>query len=436
MTHTPLPDRPVSRRGVLAGFGVLGVLGALGVAGCSTTTPGGGSAKGAATETDSIKFYGNALGEDAQKAAWQAVVNGWEKQSGKTVKPVVFPYDQASTQLALAAKSGDFDGVGQGPWQVLVPTGILADVSDLARTMNLPGKIVDSFLINGKLYFIPVNASGIGMVCDGRVADEVGLKDAMSVEDFAAALEKIKAQDPKVIPYAAVTENPDLKDAVHWMWGWGSEVVTDNLQCTIGDAASVAAMTWYKGLQDAGLVKGGVDRSDARILFAQGQAAIYDDAPLADSFVKTNGGSAALQAAIRPLQRPVFQANPSYNRFWGSGLFCSAGEGEATSKDFIDYVATNVSAATELYKESSLAPADATVAARVPGLDKDPFQSAFRTAVADHARASAWDKLASSAEIDTAIGQGVAGILAGQTGVQNGLNALRKNVQSILSQNN
>jgi multiple sugar transport system substrate-binding protein len=435
MTLNPLSDHAVSRRGVLAGFGVLGVLGALGVTGCSTTTSGG-SAKGAATDTSSINFYGNALGEDAQKAAWQAVINGWQKQSGKRIKPVVFPYDQASTQLALAARTGDFDGVGQGPWQELVPTGILADVSDLASGMSLPGKIVDSFLIDGKLYFIPINASGIGLVCDGRVADEVGLTDAMSVEDFATALEKIKKQDPKVIPYAAVTENPDLKDAVHWMWGWGSEVVTDNLKCTIGDAASVAAMTWYKGLQDAKLTKAGVDRSDARILFAQGQTVMYDDAPLADSFVRTNGGSAALEAAIRPLQRPAYQRTPSCNRFWGSGLFCSAGEGEDTSKNFIEYVASNVSAATALYRESSLAPADAKVAAQVPGLNTDAFQTAFRTAVADHSRAAAWDKLASSAEIDTGIGEGVAVILAGQAGVQSGLNALRKKVQDILDQNN
>ncbi|QMU70171.1 ABC transporter substrate-binding protein [Streptacidiphilus sp. P02-A3a] len=431
---TPLTGRAVSRRGLLAGFGVLGTLGALSLAGCATSAPGG-SAKGAATDTESINFYGNALGEDAQKAAWQAVIDGWQRQTGKKIKPVVFPYDQASTQLALAAKTGDFDGVGQGPWQVLVPTGILADVSDLAATMDLPGTSVDSFRINGKLYFIPINASGIGLVCDGRIADEVGLSDSMTVEDFATALEKIKKQDPKVIPYAAVTENPDLKDAVHWMWGWGSPVVTDSLRCTIGDAPSVAAITWYKGLQDAGLTKAGVNRSDARILFAQGQTAMYDDAPLADSFVRTNGGSAALQAAIRPLRRPAYRTVPSANRFWGSGLFCSAGEGEQTSKDFINYVATNVSAATALYQESSLAPADAKVAAQVPGLNKDAFQSAFRTAVADHSRASAWDALASSAEIDTAIGQGVAGILAGQSGVQSGLNALRKTVQGILAQN-
>ncbi|MFJ4798644.1 ABC transporter substrate-binding protein [Kitasatospora purpeofusca] len=435
MSRTPDTHRPLSRRGLLAGIGALGALGAAGLTGCSTPAPATDRA-GGATEIGTINFYNNVLGEESQKAAWQTAVDGWQKRSGRTVKPVIYPYDQASTQLALAARSGDFAGVGQaGPWQVLVPTGILADVSDLAAGMSLPTRTVDSLRVDGKLYYLPVNASGIGMVCDGRIADEVGLRSGLSVEDFAAALERIRKQDGKLVPYAAVTKNPDLKDAVHWMWGWGSPVVTESLEVTIGDAESVAAVSWYKQLQDAGLTKSGVARGDARILFGRGQAVVYDDAPLARKFVTTNGGSAELVAAIRPLERPRAKGAPSCNRFWGSGLFCSAGKGERTSKDFIAYVAGDLSAATALYQQSALAPADAKVAAQVPGLAQDTFQNGFRTEVADHARAAAWDRLASYAQIDTAIGDGVAAIMAGQSQVQSGLNALRKKVEDILAQN-
>ncbi|MFJ9980686.1 ABC transporter substrate-binding protein [Streptomyces cyaneofuscatus] len=435
MSHNPFQPRLVSRRKMLAGLGALGAVSAFTVAGCSTPAPSGGPDTTGSSETDSIKFYGNVLGEESQKAAWQGAIDGWESRSGKSVKPVVYPYDQASTQLALAARSGDFGGVGQGgPWQVLVPTGILADLSELASHMSLPLKIIESLRIDGKLHFLPLNASGIGLVGDGRVADEAGLKDGASVEEFAAALERIKQQDKKLIPYAAVTKNPDLKDAVHWMWSWGSEVVTVDQRCTLGDAGSVAAITWYKELQDAGLTKSGVARTDARILFARGQAVLYDDAPLAAKFVRTNGGSAALATAIRPLQRPSVDGRPSVNRFWGSGLFCSKGKGEATSKDFISFVAGDVKAATSLYEEAALAPADARVAAKVAGLDKDVFQNTFRTAIADHARAAAWDRLPSVSQIDTAIGEGVAVIMAGQTGVQAGLNSLKRKIDDILAQ--
>ncbi|MFF9430590.1 ABC transporter substrate-binding protein [Streptomyces sp. NPDC004290] len=435
MSRTPDTHRPLSRRTLLAGLGALGLLGGAGLTGCSTPAPSKAAA-GGPTEINTIKFYNNVLGEESQKAAWQAAVNGWQKKSGRNVKPVIYPYDQASTQLALAARSGDFAGVGQaGPWQVLVPTGILADVSDLAAAMSLPARTVDSLRVDGKLYYLPVNASGIGMVCDGRIADEVGLRAGLSVEDFAAALERIKKQDAKIVPYAAVTKNPDLKDAVHWMWGWGSPVVTDDHKVTIGDAESVAAITWYKQLQDAGLTKSGVARGDARILFGRGQAAVYDDAPLARKFVTTNGGSAELAAAVRPLRRPQVQGAPSWNRYWGSGLFCSSGKGEKTSKDFIAYVAGDVAAATALYQQSALAPADAKIAAQVPGLAQDAFQTGFRTEIADHARAAAWDRLAAYAQIDTAIGDGIASVLAGQTPVQSGLNTLRKKVEDILAQN-
>ncbi|MEU9228918.1 ABC transporter substrate-binding protein [Streptomyces massasporeus] len=434
MSQLNVPRQPVSRRGLLAGLGALGVTGAFALTGCSTSTPGSSAAKGDASEADTIKFYGNALGDNAQKAAWQAIIAGWEKKSGKSVKPVVYPYDQAATQLALAAKSGDFQGVAQGPWQLLAPMGILADVSDLAEGMVLPERILDGLRVDGKLYMLPLTASGIGLVCDGRIADEVGLTDGMSVEDFAGALEKIKRQDGKLIPYAAVTKNPDLKDAAHWMWGWGSEVVTDDLKCTIGDSESVAAVKWYKELQDAGLTKAGVARTDARILFARGQTVMYDDAPLANTFLKSNGASKALQAAIRPVRRPAVKGAPSYNRYWGQGLFCSAGKGEKTSKDFISYVAGDLSAATALYEQSALAPADSNVAGRIESLQKDSFQKGFARVIAENARPGAWDKLSTAAQIDTTIGEGVASILAGQVGVQSGLNALRKKVDSALAE--
>ncbi len=426
-------QQPLSRRGLLTGLGALGLSSAFGLTACSTSTPGGGVQEGP-SEADTIKFYGNSLGEDAQKAAWQTIVTGWEKKSGKTVKPVIYPYDQAATQLALAAKSGAFNGVAQGPWQLLVPMGLLADVSDLTKDMELPQKVLDGLRVDGKLYMLPLTASGIGLVCDGRIADEVGLTNGMTVEDFATSLEKIKRQDPDLIPYAAVTKNPDLKDAVHWMWGWGSEVVTEDLKCTIGDAESVAAIEWYKELQDAKLTKAGVARTDARIMFARGQAVMYDDAPLANTFVKSNGGSDALKAAIRPVQRPTAKGLPSFNRFWGSGLACSAGKGEKTNKDFISYVAGDLDAATALYEQSALPPADAKVAARIPALQKDTFQTGFASAVAEHARLSVWDRLSTTAQIDTAIGEGVASILAGQVGVQQGLNDLRKKVETALRQ--
>ncbi|MFF0223335.1 ABC transporter substrate-binding protein [Streptomyces sp. NPDC004629] len=428
-------DRPIhpalSRRGFLAGTGALGAVGLLAATGCSTTPTG---TAGAATESDTINFYSNVLGEEAQKGAWETVIHGWERKSGHKIKPVVYPYDQASTQLVLAARSGNFAGVGQGSWQALVPTGVLADVSDLVRGMDVPHDVLDSFRLNGKLYVVPTVSAGIGLVADGRLAAEFDLRQGMSTDEFADALAAVKKQDPDTIPYAAVTKNPDLKDAVHWMWVWGSPVVTPDLKCTIGDAESVAAMTWYKQLLDEGLIKAGVARSDARILFARGQTAMYDDAPLADTFLKTNGGSTELRANITALERPHVDGKPSCNRWWGGGLFCSAGKGEKTSKDFIRYVATDVGAETALYKQSATPPADKKVASQIPGLADDKFQTAFRGAVSEKSRAAAWDKLATAALIDTTIGEGIASILAGQVGVQRGLNDLRRQVQQKLDQ--
>lgn len=432
ITHAQL-----SRRAFLGGGTAIAALGVLTLAGCATPAPtGGGSMANAATKVKTINFYGNSLGEDAQKAAWQSVVDGFAAESGVKVSPVIYPYDQAATQLALTGRSGQLMGVGQaGPWQVLTPMDVLADLSDLAEGLGIPQGVLDAYTIDGKLFVLPLTAAGIGTIINGEIAESVGIESGMTVEQFATALEKIKSQDSSVIPYAAVTKNPDLKDAVPWMWGFGSEVVTDDFECTIGDKESVEAITWYKSLLDDGLTQANVARSDARILFASGRTALYDDAPLASTFVKTNGAAQNIIDNIGAISRPTADGKDSFNRAWGGGLFATAGEGELSSREFITYAATNVDAATALYEQSAVAPAALSVAEQIPALAADKFQTVFRTEVSEHARAAAWDRVPVTAQIDTAIGAGVANILAGQTDVQNGLNALKKEVQDLLDAN-
>jgi len=426
----------ISRRAFLGGSTTAAAFGMLALAGCAPTSPGPAAQAEGATAAKTINFYNNSLGEEAQKAAWQSVVDGFAEQAGVTIKPVIYPYDQAATQLALTGSSGKLMGVGQaGPWQVLSPMGVLADLTDLAEGLDIPQGVLDTYSIDGKLYVLPLTAAGIGIVTNGQIARDVGLASGMTVEEFASALEAIKKQDKDLIPYAAVTKNPDLKDIAHWMWGFGSEVVTDDLECTIGDAPSVAAVTWYLSLLDAGLIQANVARTDARILFASGRTALYDDAPLAATFVTTNGGAQQIADNIGAIARPTSGGNESYNRAWGGGLFASAGEGEVTSREFITYAATNVAAATALYEQSAVAPAAKSVADQIPALAKDRFQTEFRTEVSEHARGAAWDKVAVTAQVDTTIGDGVARILAGQVEVQAGLNDLKKEVQDLLDAN-
>ncbi|GGF41835.1 ABC transporter substrate-binding protein [Subtercola lobariae] len=427
-----------SRRSFLTGASAAAALGVLTLAGCTTPAPpGAGGPTSTGTRVGTINLYGNALGEDAQKQAWQTMVTNFQASSpGTTVKPVIYPYDQAATQLALMAKSGTLEGVGQaGPWQILTPFGVLADLTDLAAGLDIPQSILDGYTINGQLLVMPQNAGGIGPVVNGDIASSVGLTSGLTTDSFAAALEKIKAQDPSLIPYAAVTKNPDLKDIVPWMWGFGSQVVTDDLTCTIGDAESVAAVTWYKGLQDQGLTSANIARADARILFARGQTAIYDDAPLAGTFVKTNGGAQNIIANISAITRPTYQGKTSYNRTWGSGLFATAGAGELTSRDLITSMITSLDSATALFTQSALVPASKKIADQIPAITQDAFQVQFRTAVTENTRAAAYDKIAVTAQIDTTIGAGVANILAGQTDVQSGLNNLKGQVQKLLDDN-
>jgi multiple sugar transport system substrate-binding protein len=427
-----------TRRSFLIGSGSLATLGVLALAGCATPTPAGlgpSATAGGGTSVKTLNFYNNVLGDAGQKAAWQNMVAAFENNSPATINPVIYPSDQAATQLALLARSGKLQGVGQaGPWQVLTPFDLLADLSDLADGLDIPKGILDTYTTNGKLWALPTTAGGIGMVVNGEIAKSVGLKAGLTTDEFATVLEKIKKQDPGMIPYAAVTKT-DLKDIVPWMWGFGSEVVDDKLKVTIGDSESVAAVQWYKGLLDQGLTSANVARADARVLFAKGKTALYDDAPIAGTFVTTNGGTQGLVDNLTTISRPTDGTKASFNRSWGGGLFATAGAGEKTSRDFIKYIASDVTAATVLFTQSSLAPASKKVAGKIANLQSNKFQTSFQTNVTDHARATGYDKIPVAAQVDATIAQGVATILAGQTGVQSGLNTLRTQVQQLLDAN-
>jgi hypothetical protein len=427
-----------TRRSFLTGSSAVAALGVLTLAGCSTTVPGAAATKAAAshgTKLKTLNFYNNVLGEAGQSAAWQDMIDNFQAVNSSTIKSVVYPSAQAATQLALTARSGNLVGVGQaGPWQVLTPFNILADLSDLAAGLDIPKGILDSYTIDGKLLALPQYAGGIGLVADGTIAKSVGLTSGLTTDQFATVLEKIKSQDKSMIPYAAVTKT-DLKDIVPWMWEFGSEVVDDKLNVSIGDAASVAAVNWYKGLLTQGLIQANVARADARILFARGQTPLYEDAPLAATFVVTNGGKQELVDNITAIARPTHAKGASENRSWGGGLFATSGVGEITSRDFIKFMINDVASATVLFEESALAPASKTISAKIPTITKNKFQAAFRTNVTEHAKATGYDKIAVAAQIDTTIASGVASILAGETSTQSGLNSLKTQVEALIKAN-
>ncbi|WP_267900300.1 ABC transporter substrate-binding protein [Kribbella turkmenica] len=408
----------------------VGASGLLAASGCSSSPPrpdAGGDA-----DAKLINFYGDSLGGETTGKFWKRALERFETDRGVTVKPVTYTFDQAPTQLLLAARSGNASGVGEaGPWQVLVPLGVLADLSEIASKHDYPKALLDGFTVDGRLYVLPQYVDAIGLVGNGSILSSVGFTgDKVSVDDFAATLEKIKAQDRRVIPYAGATKQPALKDLIPWMWTFGSEVITADLKVTLGDAASVKVLEWYKQLVSAGLIGKEVHRDDARVLLAQGRTALYDDVGLARSFAKTNGAPKPLQDGLLSITRPALKADgDSYNRGSAGGLFVFAGAGEATSRGLAEWICTDPALAGDFFTLNSRVTALSSVASAIPEIGKDRFQTSWNERSIGHARFPAYNRLPTSAALDDLIGQGVAKILAGEQTSQEGLNALRAKVQ-------
>ncbi len=193
------------------------------------------------------------------------------------------------------------------------------------------------------------------------------------------------------------------------MWGFGSDVVTDDLKCHAGRRREPSRpSTWYKSLQDQGLTQTNVARSDCpHPVVASGPGRALRRTPRSPrpssrrtAPRRTSSTTSGLSRVRRPGAR-----TPSTGR-GAAAVFATAGEGELTSRDFILYAATNVEAATALYENSAVAPAAKSVADKIPAL------AATSSGRVPHGglRARSWrrvGRVAVTAQIDAAIGAGV-----------------------------
>ena len=383
------------------------------VAGCATS---GSKSSGGDVDDKNINFYGNSLGEAANKKLYEDGLAAFEKASGASVKPVTYPFDQASTQLLLLARSGTAHGAAQaGPWQPLMPLGVLADLSDLAEKYSFPANALEPSTVDGKLYALPQFIDGIGLVANRDMLDAVGYTtDPMTINDFVSKLEALQKLDKKVIPYAASTKQT-LKDIIPWMQTFGSPVISQELDCTLGDKASVDAVKWYKSLMDQKLIAANTSRVDSRVLYGRKQTAMYDDASLAHSFLASAGASGAELKKLTPLPRPTLKlGDQAHNILQVSGNMVFKGRGENTARALAEYFATDVSFQTAQFDQNRRVGAVAEVTAQIPGVKTDEFQQGWQKNVITHAQVPAYNRVPTADAVESAIEDATAKILAGR----------------------
>lgn len=437
MSHSrirPINIQRMSRRGLLqlAGVGA----GASVIAACA---PSGGNdpAPAASTggEAEDFSFASWSLTEEAAEPVITAQLEAFGDEAGISISPVSYPFNEYLNQLTLQVRGGEFTGAAQLDiaWlSTLAALGKLQDLSALTEGRGYLDAGLSVGQYDGVQYGLPWTLGAIGLIGNSELLEQVGVTEAPAdIEAFEDVLRELKQIGDGVVPYAASTKVAQLKDAQTWMQTFGCTLVEDG-QVTIGDDASVEAITWYKRLYDDGLIGADVDRFDARSLFAQGKAALYDDAPVGRSAVLADSPDSDLGSKLVPWTRPVVNAGDQPRDLaWGHLIVVVDGAGSATAAEFAQWVTSDETVVVDYFDDLGLPP---TIEAGLASdsVTSDQFISDFAERITATSTPSPFWAYPQYGQIDAAIAEHVQAALIGTATPQEAMDAARDEAQALI----
>lgn len=290
--------------------------------------------------------------EEANKETIKEIIDIYNNSTDMSeISWVGWPWANTLQQLIIRTQSNqdlDVAQVDMAWLATLAKMDVLVDLNEILgedwMKENLSDASLNSGNIDGKQLAVPWTQASIGMVYNPTILKNAGVdKVPQTVDEFEAALKKIKEYDKDIIPYAAATKEAGsiAKDVNAWFWTFGGQYIDDDGEVVINSEANEKALTWYKGLKDKGYIAMDLTRFDARQLFAQNKVAFYDDAILARGIAKSNGVlEDNLNETIKPMERPVLkEGDKPQSTLWGHQLviFKSAKDKEKAG-DFIKYL--------------------------------------------------------------------------------------------------
>lgn len=416
----------LSRRRLLqfAGLGAAGLM----LAGCmpsGASTGGTAAGSGSALEPDgftaaNFDFASWSLTEEAAAPAILSLLEGYSDKSGVDISEVSFPYNEYFKQLMLQVRGGQFSGAAHVDvaWLAsLAALGKLEDVSAFTTNRGYTASSLEAAQFDGVQYGFPWTIGAIGLVTNSELIQKAGIDEfPATVDEYEGALKKLKGLGGGMIPYAASTKAAQLKDILIWMETFGSPLVRDG-EVTIGDDASVEAVTWYKSLYDQGLIAADVDRFDARALFSQGRTAIYDDAPVGRNSVVADSPDPQLDDKLVAESRPVLKKGDVPRALvWGGAIVVVNGAGTdatSTAADFGQWATSDLDAVIADYEVRGLPPVIEEALASET-VTSDAFGARFAERITATATVNPFWQYPEYARVETEIAERVQAVLVGQ----------------------
>jgi multiple sugar transport system substrate-binding protein len=426
---------PLSRRSAFKLLGLAAGAGALAACAPSTEAP---SSSGGDPLADNGKkdfnFTAWSLNEASTKDVLTSMVNSYAGAAGAKITTASYPYNDYLNQLLLQVRGGTLSGVIQldVAWlATLAATGKLVDLGPLASKGGYTDASLGIAKADGKQYGIPWTTAGIGLIGNKELLDRAGVTAApKTIADFENALRALKGLGNGIVPWAAMTKVDQLKDFIPWMWEFGSPVV-ENGKITVGDDASVEALTWYKKLYDEKLIAPDVNRFDARALFAQGKVGYYEDAIGGRGAVVKASTDKQLGDKLVPTTRPVRNSgdNPRHLA-WGHALAVLQGDTSPAAAKFVTAMTSDATYTMQWFKSAGLPPVTTA------GLDSsdvkgDAFVSAFTGAIGAFSTPDPFWIYPKFAQIETALANAVQSALIGKASPKDALATAKSQMESL-----
>lgn len=392
-----------------------------------------------------VEFQSWTFTEETGKPAIEALAASFTAATGLSVEPQGYAWGDMTKTYMLRAEAGTLPDVGQSQERLLpILKGLpVIDFNEVLGREMLEATFTPAFLamgnVEGRQIGLPWIGGSIGWVANMEVLEKAGVTEIpATVDDFRAALVKVRDAVPGSVPFGFATKNNGsiVVDYLVWLRTFGGEIIQPDGSLTANSPEAVATLTWLAEAMRDRLIAPEIDRPDARRSFAQGAVAFYLDAPQARSFARQfSGRGEAIDAAVRPIRGPVLNPGDLPQALqWGHVLVVFGEENaraDSPAVRFVLHLVEDGNLVDYAVSQSTL-PATLTGAAD-PRVQSDAYLAAWLAATVNptpHTIAA----LDNGAEVITIVGEELQAAVLGQKTPQAAADAMQARLASAMGQ--
>ena len=360
---------------------------------------------------------------------------------GVDIELIGFPWNQMLQNLVLRHRSNEATEAVQiqERWMpTLIGLGALTDLNEVFAADMLAETVGPGLLamgqFDGKQFGVPWTAGSIALVANKAVLDASGVTEMPeTMDDFRAALVKIKDANPDAVPFGLSTTNPNLIQVESQIifWQYGARFFKNGAVAIDTPEARVALLTIVDMVNDRLIAKGN-DRNATRTLYAQNLVGFYFDPPVARGIARNQSGQGTdFGANVVPIPMPsTGNDEPPRSVIWAHliGIMSAGDTNTETGKQVVSHFALNPDTQIKYRNELGLFPTTKEALAQI---DADSYVTDWidiaSTALLDEPAA-----FENSAELRKIIGEEIEAAMLGVKSVEDAITAMAQRLERAL----